>query len=207
MHERYEYRTIRVERAAWRNVAGAIYGSVADGIARGDGSIFGLWRGEIGWYTDEGALLTAWPPGAEPGHPVLEDIAGVVASTAERLVATVRPEAAIPPHEDGVYAHRWFECAADDWDEFLSLSHDAWPDFESSFEGTRIVGLWRSLDTPTGLARALLVTRYASLAAWERSRPYTPGPRGEAANARAKFLRRAELTQRTIVRVARLIGT
>lgn len=208
MHEPYEYRTIRIERGAWAKVADAVRGPVAEAVASAGGSVFGLWRGEIGWHTDEGALVTAWPRGGDQAHELLEAtpevIDSVIASSVEPVVATVRPVEPTPPTEDGIYAHRWFEIASEDWPEFVELSQGAWPEFEAAF-GARIIGFWRSLDSEAGRDRVLLVTRYPSLAVWERSRPYAPEPVEGVAEARRRFLRRAELTQRTIVRISRLV--
>lgn len=184
-----------------------VYDRVAQRVEDAGGRIFGLWRGEIGWHNDEGVVMSAWPSGAEPGHPALDQIADVVDSSVTRLVATVRPTSSEAPVDDGIYAHRWFECAESDWPEFLELSEGAWPDFEAAFDGTRIIGFWRSVDAPTGIVRVLLITRYTSLAAWELSRPYAPETVAGAEQARAKFMRRAELTQRTIVRITRLVRT
>ena len=202
MHERYEYRTIRIERAAWPSVAAAVHGTVADAVREAGGVLFGLWRGEIGWWSDEGAVLTAWPAGGAPRHDLLDGIVGVADSQVERVEATVRPVAPEPPDADGVYAHRWFAFDPSDWDEFLELSEGAWPDFEAAHDGTSVIGLFRSLDDP---GRALLLTRYASLAMWERSRPYNPDPAAGVEEARRRFQRRAELTRRTGVVVSRLV--
>ena len=200
MHERYEYRTIRIERAAWPTVAAAVYGSVADAVREAGGVMFGLWRGEIGWWSDEGAVITAWSD--EPRHELLDGIPGVIDARVERVRATVRPVEPSPPSMDGVYAHRWFEFAPDDWDEFVDLSQGAWPDFEGAHDGTTVVGLFRGVDDPS---RALLLTRYPSLAMWEQSRPYNPNAKEGLEQARARFLRRAELTERTGVVVSRLV--
>lgn len=200
MHERYEYRTIRVERAAWPTVATAVHGSVADAVREAGGVVFGLWRGEIGWWSDEGAVITAWSD--EPRHELLDKIPGVIDARVERVQATVRPIEPTPPSMDGVYAHRWFEFAPDDWNEFVDLSQGAWPDFEGAHDGTTVVGLFRGTDD---LSRALLLTRYPSLAMWEQSRPYNPDAKEGLEQARARFLRRAELTKRTGVVVSRLV--
>jgi hypothetical protein len=202
MHERYDYRSIRIERAAWPRVIRAVHSSTAEAVRNAGGTLFGLWRGEIGWYTDEGVVITAWPAGTEPVHDATDGIAGVVSSTVERIEATVRPIEVEPPESGGVYAHRWFEIAPGDWDEFAGLSQAAWPDFESAHDGTRVIGLWRSLDDPS---RVLLLTRYASLAMWELSRPYNPTPAPGTQDARERFMRRAELTRRTVVRLGRLL--
>ncbi len=180
----YIYRTIRTRRGAWRSVAGAL------------GDVYGLWRGEIGWYSDEGAIMSI----AELPSPV----EGVISFDERRLAATVRPTHTAPPREDGIYAHRWFEVRTEHFAEFLDLSEGAWPSFESTF-GVRIVGLWRDPEAPSGTEHALLITRYPSLAVWESSRPYAADQSPGAEEARRRFVRRAELTVRTGVRVGRLI--
>lgn len=188
MGDRFEYRTLRIERAAWRRVDAAVRAGVTP---------FGLWRGEIGWYTDQGALMSA------PGQPVPDVLDGVVASTSIALESTVRPVDALPPTADGLYAHRWFEIEAGTLDEFVALSAGAWPDFERAHDGIRVVGLWHKVDVPEHL---LLLTRYPSLASWEQSRPYSPTPTPGTDEARARFRRRAEITIRTVVRIGRLVG-
>jgi hypothetical protein len=180
----YHYATIRIERGAWRTVAAAV------------GNVYGLWRGEIGWYSDEGAVMST--------APLASPIEGVISISERSLAPTVRPARADPPTEDGIYAHRWFEVATDHFEEFLELSEGAWPSFESTF-GVRIVGLWRDLEAPAGTEHALLITRYPSLAVWESSRPYSADQTPRAEEARRRFVRRAELTVRTGVRVGRLV--
>jgi hypothetical protein len=205
VEERYDYRLIRVERGAWRKVAEAVHGECAETVNRAGGAVFGFWRGEIGFHNDEGVVITAWPPRTEPDHAATDGLPSVIDATIERLVATARPTAPEPPLDDGVYAHRWFETTEEHWPEFVELSVAAWPDFEGSFPGTRIVGLWRSLDTKPPAVRALLITRYPTLAVWERSRPFEGEQAPGMDRARGAFLRRAELTERTIVRITRLV--
>lgn len=205
MEERYEYRTIRIERAAWRKVAEAVHGETSETVDRSGGALFGIWRGEIGFHNDEGVVMTAWPARSEPDHQATDGIPSVFESTIERLVATVRPTTPEPPTDDGIYAHRWFSTTEEHWPEFIDLSQAAWPDFEGAFPGVRIVGLWRSLDAEPPQVRVLLVTRYPTLAVWERSRPYEAERVPGIDEARRRFLRRAELTERTIVRVTRLL--
>ena len=104
----------------------------------------------------------------------------------------------------GVVALRWFELPAADWDEFLDLSVGAWPGFERAYEA-QILGLFRSVDVAAPLARALLVTRYRSLAEWERSREAGASDgagSGEVAEAGRRFRRRHQLTTSTVVRIA-----
>ena len=102
-------------------------------------------------------------------------------------------------------ALRWFDLAAKDWDEFLELSVGAWPAFEESFDAN-ILGLFRATDVEEPAAAALLVTRYASLAVWEESRAVLAAPSGPLAHSGRRFLRRHEITRRSVVRIGRPVG-
>lgn len=207
----YEYRTIRVARASWPQLAQAVFGPVDDETRSAGGSLFALFAGVIGFSSDEGVLVRAWPDDLaltrEAGRTRAAAPA-VIESAVERLVPSVRPLDATPPRTAGVYAHRWFWLQPQDWDEFQRLSEDGvWPFFES--DGCQIVGLWRSTE-PGPLCKALLVTRYDSAAHWERTRLQSPtAPAGADENlyrrAQDAARRRAELTERTIVRLTRLI--
>jgi hypothetical protein len=141
----------------------------------------------IGFATDEFPVILS------PGQRLdgLED--------ATPLTPTVRPTDESPPRPRGVVALRWFEVETKDWEEFLDLSASAWPAFESAYEAD-ILGLFRAPDTD--VARALLATRYASLAEWERSRHAIAAESGEQAEAGKRFRRRQEITKKTIVRIA-----
>lgn len=142
--------------------------------------------GGIGFYDDELVVIDLPVPGAS----------GDGRSDGRAMAATARPLTGSAPLEPGgVFALRHFALHdADDWDEFLSLSVDAWPTFEAD-HGCTIEGLFRFEDQP---ADALLVTRYPSVAGWESSRstirPDDPAGRN--------FLRRRELTRRSVVRIA-----
>lgn len=214
MSEVYDYRTVRVARAAWRNAAAAVHGAGDEAALATGGSVFGLFTGLIGFASDEGALITAWRDEAALAAHAARTVAAVPAileSTAERLIPTVRPLDATPLASGAagdVCAHRWFWLQAQDWPEFLELSeHGVWPYFES--DGCRIIGLWRSME-PGPLAKVLLVTRYPSVAHWERTRLQHPDPppgadEGLYRAAQAAGRRRAELTDRSIVRLTRLL--
>lgn len=175
------------------------------------GSVFALCVGVIGFASDEGTLIRAWPDDDTLAREAARTLAPadmVVESAVERLVPTTRPLDATPPRTAGVYAHRWFWLQPQDWDEFQRLSQDGiWPFFES--DGCQIVGLWRSAE-PGPLTKSLLITRYPSVAHWERTRlqsPDAPPGADEDLYRRAQDAgrRRAELTERSIVRLTRLI--
>lgn len=207
----YEYRTVRVNRGSWPRLVDAVFGPVDAATRDAGGSVFALCAGLIGFASDEGTLLRAWPDGdtlAREADRTLAAAGVVIESTVERLVPTARPLDATPPRTPGVYAHRWFWLQAQDWDEFQRLSVDGvWPFFES--DGCQIVGLWRSAG-PGPVCKSLLLTRYPSVAHWERTRLQSPEPPDGAREdlyrrAQDAGRRRAELTERSIVRLTRLL--
>jgi len=192
MNETYEYRRFKVAAGDWDHFAERLRGEGArEATARG-GTLFGVWRGQIGLEANEGIALTAWPDeealasGAAALHRLFAD---ALESRAERLVATLRPDEPTPPPRTGVYAFRFFSIVDEHFTEFADLSERAWPGFESSYDA-KIYGFFRSLDVRPPDARVLLLTRYASLAVWEASRADT---------GRSEFQRRHKLTRATIV--------
>ncbi len=203
----FESRLIEVPAGSWPRVVPAITGPGASAVAARGGSLFGLFVAQIGLPSHQGLVLTAWSDTdalARGAGFAVDGVSGVRTVSSERVEATVRPTEAVPRTEPGVYAHRWFEIADADWPEFLELSQAAWPEFEKSF-GVEVQGLFRSLDAEAPDARVLLITRYPSLAVWERSRrPAGPGLEQEASFA--CFRRRARLTRSTVVVTTRLAG-
>ena len=174
-------------------------------MAAKGGCLVGLFLSQIGLPANQALVLTGWPDreSLEQGPGLaLDGVPGLRTLRAEQIVSTARPTRIAPCTEPGVYAHRWFEIAASDWTEFLALSEAAWPEFEKSF-GVEIEGLFRSLDASPDEARVLLLTRYPSLAVWERSRvPDRSSPAQQAAFE--NFRRRGELTRTTVVVTTRL---
>lgn len=209
MNEAFDYSTIRIERGGWRRVPEAIYRELGDKLAEEGGIVYGVWAGEVGFYSDEGAIMTALNREVEDDDfasaPMgAEEIDGVLHSQTHRLVATVRPTDSTPPTHEGLYVHRWFHIDASDWDEFLDLSNTAWPSMEAAFPGVRIIGFWKSLEPDHDEEKILLITRYEGLDQWERSRYYRGEPVKEAKEAFDRFARRARLTKRTVARFTRL---
>ncbi len=193
MYETYEYRRFKLAAGTWESTAERLRGEGARLAAEHGGTLFGVWRGQIGLEANEGIALTAWPDeeALAAGATALSPLyASALESRAERLVATLRPDQPTPtPPRSGVYAFRFFSIVDSDWAEFADLSLRAWPDFESGYDA-RICGFFRSLDVRPPDARVLLLTRYASLAVWEASR---------ADVGRPEFQRRHKLTRATIV--------
>ncbi len=183
MNEHYTYRRFRLRPQSWPKLL--------EHVRAREPGLFGLYSGQIGLGANEGVLIGVGPSTGA----ALDTCDAVVESTSEALVATVRPLEPLPPTLPGIYAHRWFELAEADWPEFLDLSLGAWPAFESEYDA-QVQGFWRSLDVAPPRARVLLLTRYASLAEWERSRTPISDATHEAGR---RFRRRHELTLDTVV--------
>ncbi len=172
-------------------------------LAAAGGSLYGLWRSQIGRPRDEVTAITVWPDaidtaGAEAA--LLQGVAGVVAATSEGMTPTLRPDAAGPPTRQGNYAFRWFVTPQENWDEFLTLCAEAWPGFESAYD-SQVIGLWRCARTGDGV-RSLLLTRRPDLAMWERSKI----PQGAAEVAvRDTLNRRYDLCSWTVVYTTTLL--
>jgi hypothetical protein len=206
----YEYRTVRIERAGWPRFSRSLFGTCSDQTIRSGGSVSALFAGVIGLAADEGVLMRAWPDREALANNAARTLTveGLVESRVVVLEPTVRPIGTATPTEPGVYAHRWFWVRDEDQDEFIRLSEEGvWPFFEA--DGCEIIGLWREIarGAPVGL---LLITRYVSVAHWERTRTQAPEPPAGADArlyelARQAVRRRAELTQRSIVRLTRLV--
>jgi hypothetical protein len=201
----YEYRRIEVRPHSWPEAAEQIGTAGRRAIETAGGRLFGLWTGQIGMGSNEGTAMTVWPDEAthsKHAPRLVESVRGMVSSSAERLVLRARSEDPEPPTGPGIYAHRWFEILAEDRAEFVELSEAAWPDFESSHDAS-IVGLWETRDPTPPTSRLLLLTRYGSLAVWERSRSARTDREREAWQ---RFLRRHALTRSTIVATTLLAG-
>ena len=205
----YEYLTTSFDRARLLEVRDWAAGPAAAAADASGALLWGSWLGapSIGWEDDQ-LLAVVVRPSSSPsvGADWASQVPGGVRSIESvDLRPTARPDAAGRPEPlqgGGVFAHRWFEVAAENVDEIVTLSAEAWPAFEAAFQAT-IHGLFRAVD-PVG--RLLLVTRYASVAEWERSRSTGAATTGELGDARRNFARRRELTGRQVVRIAPLNG-
>jgi hypothetical protein len=166
------------------------------------GSWFGI--GSIGWFDDQVVVMTFGGEGARADGADADWLAsgpGVTGVEWVELRPTARPTHDAPLERPGLYAHRWFDVSPNNVDEIVSLSADAWPAFEAAYDA-RIQGLFRSQELPS---RLLLVTQYASVGEWERSRGIGQAREGDLGNARRNLERRRVLTGRQVVRVANLV--
>ena len=159
------------------------------GAAGGD--IIGLFTPQLGWDSNEVAILIRWRPGV--GDPSAISLAllhapGSGSFDRHPLIATARAGREQKLDPGGIYVHRWFELKPSDREEFVRLSAEGWIDFEKRFDA-RIFGLMAEIQPRPKNPNlwVLLLTRYASHAVWEASRDPTT-------DAMKSFQRRAQLT-------------
>jgi hypothetical protein len=182
----YELFTFHLTQAPGRQSQSAFAADLKD---RGAGSVraaggepLGLFSSQLGWPASELALLVRW---AERGRADLSGLAAVDRVEREALTSTIRPAAGDALRRGGIHVLRWFHVVEDAADEFVKLSGEGWADFETRFDA-KVFGLFRAADD-AGLARFLLVTRYADHGEWERSRDPSTA-------AMQTFMRRQQLT-------------
>jgi hypothetical protein len=124
-------------------------------------------------------------------------LAGVAAGVERHDFWTAAPRPVVGetvPEVEGLFSHRWFDCAEQDWPRFRELSVAAWDNFED-INDTRVIGFWRSHTPPaTGMVRVWLMAWYRDLAAWQGSRWYNNAGNPAAAAFRERFAERRRLT-------------
>ncbi|GAC1599059.1 MAG: hypothetical protein NVS3B21_25190 [Acidimicrobiales bacterium] len=212
MDEAYIHLSARVDQGRLSELSAFLCGPASQAATKGGGTLWGCWlgMGSIGWPDDELIVMIAQGDLSDAGGAtewLTDGFDGITNVETRLLVATSRPTVPATLQPGGVIAHRWFDLDAGDVDEVVELSSGAWPAFESAYDAT-IEGLFRSQSGPAAL---LLVTRYASLAEWERSRQVRkadpPGAdNGDLADSARRFRRRHQLTRRQVVRIAPLVG-
>ena len=186
-------------------------------IAAAGGTLYGLWRSQIGRPRDEIQAITrmAGRHARRRGRaPAAAGRAGRLDAAQRAALATLRPKETTPPTRQGNYAFRWFATPENHWPEFLDLCAQAWPGFESAYD-LQVIGLWQAVGDRTATAadevtgagihagvRSLLLTRRPNLAMWERSKI----PQGKAeTKVRDALSRRYDLCDWTIVSTATLL--
>jgi hypothetical protein len=188
----YQYFELHLgrERTAQATLAKAVYGALGD-------KAVAVFAPVLGFASDQALVLI---DGEASADAVLKG-SGVVSAQRRRLTPTIRPTPGAQPMAGGVYVHNWFTIDGSGFDEFVKLSGDAWPDFESKFDA-RIYGLFAAEASPDdmqqGQRRLLLMTRYRDLGEWQKSRDPTT-------EAMKIFARRRELTRVSLARSCSLI--
>jgi hypothetical protein len=185
----YDYLTLTLTRGlAARSQFLERLAALAEG-----GKAVGLFTAQLGWEAAQVALLAE--RGADQAErpaalEALSRVPEVVRCEFHELAPTLRPAPGAALRPGGIYVHRWFEVDRSAFNEFIALSAEAWPDFESRFDA-QIFGLFELTSGEAGASRhLLLITRYASHGVWEDSRDPSTA-------AMQTFARRAALTLST----------
>ena len=169
-----------------------------------ESSLYGIWRSQIGLPRDTITVISTWQNAdiaKSESAQIHDQLELVQHSEFNIMVPTLRPKIFKPPVMQGNYAFRWFETPAENFDEFLKLSEDAWPSFESSYD-SQVIGLWRLADNQNKNILTLLLTRRPDLSMWERSKiPRTP----EEIITRQKLSQRYDLCDQTVVYTSTLL--
>ncbi len=167
--------------------------------------IVGRFAPQLGWAADEATVLIEGSGDVADQAAAIDELTlqtPVLRSSTVGLFPTARPAGPLALKAGGVYVHRWFTVDTPTLDEFVSLSAEAWPDFEDRFDA-QIFGLFRAgqseSDTAAGHTRLLLLTRYSGHGVWEASRDPTTA-------AMQIFARRQLLTRHTIAASSLLVG-
>ena len=159
------------------------------------GRIFGVFTPQIGLSLNHVIVLSEFPD--ETVARATNTLAGVAAGIErhEFWQPAPRPAAGETIAEtEGVFSHRWFDCADADWPQFQQLSVTAWDNFEDVHD-TRVIGFWRSHMPPSpGVTRVWLMAWYKNLGAWEGSRWYNKAASPAATAAHTRFRERRALT-------------
>jgi len=168
----YVHHRIACKPREWSAAAEEITSAGAARIATAGGSLYGLWRSQIGLPRDTITAVTLWPDtdtAIRMGDLLHDEMTSVETVELDLMTPTLRPETSAPPTRQGNYAFRWFETPTENFAEFLDLCEAAWPGFESSYD-SQVIGLWRVEGSDDGAIRTLLMTRRPDLTMWERSK-------------------------------------
>jgi hypothetical protein len=155
-----------------------------------------LFAPQLGFASNEAAVLVRWPTGERGSTAAITGIRGVVASVCDPLAPTLRPLEGQGLRDGGIYVHRWFAVDGERLPEFVDISGQAWGSFEGAYDA-EIFGLFAAApteeDVTSGQRRLLLLTWYASHGVWEASRE-------QAADPQSLFAKRHALTRWTVGR-------
>lgn len=204
MSDIYVHHRIACRSRAWSAAADEIAGAGAERIGASGGSLYGIWRSQIGLPRDTITAITLWPDtdtAIRMADLLHDEMPSVDTVELDLMTPTLRPETTDAPKRQGNYAFRWFETPPENFPEFLDLCAGAWPGFESAYD-SQVIGLWRVEGSDDGPIRTLLMTRRPDLAMWERSK--IPANDAEA-EVRRKLSRRYDLCDWTTVYTTTLL--
>jgi hypothetical protein len=132
----YVHHRISATPRQWQGVAETLAGRRSR-LASANGSIYGIWRSQIGRPRDEITAVTVWPDpvtASQAQHVLMDGVPDVLTISSDAMAPTLRPTDMQPPVRQGNYAFRWFVTPEKDWREFLDLCAQAWPGFETAYD-------------------------------------------------------------------------
>ena len=202
----YLHNRIHCSPRTWKSTATKIAASEVFNGSKNGIKLYGIWRSQIGLPRDTLTVISLWPH-AELANKTTDElfksIRTIDSIEKDFMVPTVRPTSDEPPMKQGNYAFRWFDTPKENFDEFIQLCVEAWPDFEKNYD-SEIIGLWK-LDRDANANKTtstLLLTRRPNLAVWERSKiPVTD----EEKEVRRKLSKRYDLCDWTTVYTTTLL--
>ncbi|HET9159070.1 MAG TPA: hypothetical protein VFN88_00525 [Caulobacteraceae bacterium] len=187
----YDYFFVRLQPRTRTAFTSFARGTLSGLTRAAGGEIIGIFTPQLGWDSNELAILIRWKPGvADPSavNLALLHAPGFAGLERHPMVAAARAGRDETLKPGGIYVHRWFEIKPSDRAEFIRLSAEGWVDFEKRFD-TKIFGQMVEIQPRPKNTNlwVLLLTYYASHAVWEASRDPTT-------DAMKSFQRRAQLT-------------
>ena len=168
-----ERRNVDMENLDYKRQPDAAF---VDGqIEQHRGVVCGIWRGGMfGLSTNQLAVLSEWRDEAAASG-CFDRIAAaseILVTDQYVLDATVRPAAAERIERSGFYVLRWIDMLASDIEPYTRLCLETWPAFEAA-AAARCWGVFR-VRTGDEISRILMITWYASMSDWEKSRVLDP---------------------------------
>jgi hypothetical protein len=171
---------------------------VSEMVAAHGGTLCGILRGGMfGLSTNQIWALSAW----EHADAIDSYATAIESDSNYRLTeqghfhTTVRPNEPEVIDYDGIYVIRWIRMLTSDIEEYTKLCLETWPRFETNSQA-RCYGIFRPVEH-SKVSKMLMLTWYASLDDWEKSRQL------DQADAE-KWARRSEMELSHWAQVGRL---
>ena len=117
IHHRIDCRPLQ-----WSTTAETIQAEAAARIGGAGGTLYGIWRSQIGLPRDTITAFTVWPDtdsAIRMGDLLHDDMESVETVELDLMSPTLRPATADAPVRQGNYAFRWFETPPENFEEFL----------------------------------------------------------------------------------------
>jgi hypothetical protein len=164
-----------------------------------NGYVCGIFRGGMfGLKTNQIAIFSAWDSSsrATDCYSTIAQMPDTIVAEQFDMTVTVRPSEPTKIDREGFYVIRWIRMLSTDVDEYTRLCLETWPAFES-FGTARCYGVFSRAEEGD-VSKVLMLTWYASMDDWEKSRNLAPVDS-------AKWSRRSEMELSHWAEGARLV--